>query len=533
MSKRVPTVIIYLRLSRDSDSSTSIAAQRRRCMAYAKARGWRVLFVSDEDVDVSGAKRLEDRPGMARVLAALPSADYVLAWKLDRYARSVLEFSRLMHAAEEARTSLVTEDGTLSPETSKLVVQVLSAFAEYERDMIKARIAGNKEHLREVGSWLGGAAPYGYKIVRRGRGAYLDLDPESAAVARECADRLIHHGATLAGLARELDERGILPPADHARKRDGRPVRGTKWSPTTLRDVLISPVARGYLVKADPNKPRTALHLVPVLDADGTPHRVGPELLDSATWAAVRDVIESRSVGRGSSRAGRAMLLHVASCALCDGPMYRQTRAVNGVDYSTYVCPNGIGKHGSHESNIVQSAGLEAQVEDAFLRAFGRTVLMSPAITEGRDVGREIRETEEALDNLAGNLAALPPGGRSAQTVTGQITALEARLENLQREAEVPTRREWISDGTTVAEEWRSRDTIGRNTLLRDFGTRVAVTPLPRSAERRFTRDRSEVTFDGPAWFREDPALAELEAIARVEDGTSSGPSVSDVRETI
>ncbi|MEW2488593.1 recombinase family protein [Streptomyces sp. NPDC048411] len=197
---RPKTVIIYVRLSRDSDASTLVASQTEACEAYAAQRGWRVLFVTDADVDVSGASKLEDRPGMARVLAALSSADYVLAAKLDRYARSVLEFSRLLRAAEESGATLVTADGTLSPETSNLVVHVLSAFAEYERDMIKARITASKIHLRSVGRWLGGAAPYGYKLTKRNGGTYLEIGPEAAAIVRDCAEKLTKHGASLTGL---------------------------------------------------------------------------------------------------------------------------------------------------------------------------------------------------------------------------------------------------------------------------------------------------------------------------------------------
>lgn len=520
---RTPTVIVYLRLSRDTGTMT-LETQRRMCDAFAADRGWRVLGVF-EDVDVSGAARLEDRPGMSGVLGALSGADYVLAAKQDRYARSVLEFARLSEAAKAAGVTLLTADGHLSPDSSPFLAQVMAAFAEQERETIRTRIQGNKNTLREVGSWLGGLAPYGYKIVRRDKGAYLEIDPEAAAIVRECADRLVRHGATLSSLARDLNERGILPPADHARKRDGRETRGTRWSMTTLRDVLISPAARGFLCKAPEGKPRTALHLVPVLGTDGEPHRVGPELLDADTWTTVRHVVESRSVGRGSTRAGRALLLHVAYCAECDAPMYRQRRTVKGKDYSTYVCTKGVGEHGEHDSNIVQAAGLEDQVEEAFLRAFGRMHLMTEAVTGGRDVAREIRETEEALDNLTGNLAALPAGGRASQTVVAQIAALERKLTTLQEEAEKPLTRAWIQEEKTLGDEWKARDTVGRNTLLRDVGAIVTVSPLARTAERRFTRDRSEVVFAGPAWYREDPEAAELAAIANAEEGDESrGP---------
>lgn len=55
--------------------------------------------------------------------------------------------------------------------------------------------------------------------------------------------------------------------------------------------------------------------------------------------------------------------------------------------------------------------------------------------------------------------------------------------------------------------------------MLRDFGAVASVTPLPKSAERRFSKSRASIAFEGPAWFRNDPAAAELAAIAAVEAG--------------
>ncbi|MET7602551.1 recombinase family protein [Streptomyces avermitilis] len=518
---RQSTVIIYVRLSRDSDASTSVASQTADCVAYAKQRGWQVLFTA-EDVDVSGASKLENRPGMSKVLDALNSADYVIAAKLDRYARSVLEFSLLTEIASNSGAILVTADGTLGPETSKLMVNILAAFAQHERETIQARIITSKTHLRSVGRWLGGAAPYGYRLDKRDGGTYLEIDPEAAAIVRDCAERLLHQGASLSSLMHDLNQRGILPPADHARKRNGRKVRGTKWSTTTLRDVLITPAMRGFLVQAAPGKPRTARNLIPVLDAIGEPQRVGPELLDADTWATLRETLDARAVGRGKERTGKALLLHVAECSECKGHMYHQKRAANGKDYSTYVCPKGVGKQGVHASNIVQASGLEQQTESEFLRRFGSFQLMHKVESRGRDVARELRETDEMLDNLAGNLSALPAGGRVVQAVITQIEALEKKRATLLSEAATPARTEWVDSGVTLAQAWAQRTAEGRNAMLQEFGAVVRVAPLPKGAERRFSEARAEVTFEGPEWWREvDPATAHLRAIGLEEELTA------------
>jgi hypothetical protein len=174
-----------------------------------------------------------------------------------------------------------------------------------------------------------------------------------------------------------------------------------------------------------------------------------------------------------------------------------------------------VGRHVEHPSNIVQARGLETQAQAEFLERFGFFGLMHKVKTSGRDVARELRETDEALDNLAGNLRALPPGGRAVQHVFRMIESLEAKRATLMSEASTPVVTEWVDSGRTVAEEWEARTTEGRNAMLREFGAVVAVTPLARTAERRFTTDRTAVSFEGPEWVRDaDPyesRMAEIE----------------------
>jgi DNA invertase Pin-like site-specific DNA recombinase len=511
----MPTVVIYDRLSRlfaEEAPDHRIGA----CKAYAAQRGWEVVHIAT-DTNVSGASRLEDRPGMRQVLSWLPRADYVLAAKLDRFARSVLEFQRLLDAAKSTRTTIVTADSVVSPENASIIINVLAAFAEYERDMIKARITDSKEHFRSRGNHLGGLAPYGYAVDGPVNNKRWTVDETAAAIVRECADRLTNHGASLTGLARELNERGVLPPADHARRRDGRKVRGGLWHSTTLRDVLYTPAVRGWLVQSVPGTKRGALTNQPVLDAEGRPVSAGPAILDTETWASVRAVIDGKAKGRGAERSGKALLLHVAQCSECDGPLYRQRREVRGKDFSTYVCRSGVGKRGTHRPNVITASHLEALVSDDYLRRFGHLGLMRWAEPDGSAV-LQLSEVTTQIERLAGNLAQLDPGGTAARLVISQLTALEKRQAELRAEADHAVGR-WVDAGGTVGNEWGRRDDEGRRGLLADLGTRVVVRPATPGAPKRFDQSRVSVVFEGPAWWRDDPAAGALAAIAMEESG--------------
>ncbi|WP_431958774.1 recombinase family protein [Actinacidiphila sp. bgisy160] len=506
----MPTVVIYDRLSRlfaDEAPDHRIAA----CKRYAADRGWTVVHIAT-DTNVSGASQLEDRPGMREVLTRLPRADYVLAAKLDRYARSVWEFQRLLKAAEATNTTIVTADGVLTPETSRFIVNVFASFAEYERDMIKARITASKEHHRSKGNHLGGLPPYGYQVVGPVNAKRWEIDEPAAAIIRECASRLVHNGEPIAALARDLNKRGVLPPADHARARAGRELRGQQWHTTTLRDVLYTPAVRGWLIQATPGTKRGALTNQPVLDNKGKPISAGPALLDAETWAAVRAALDEKAKGRGTDRSGKSVLLHIARCSECDGPMYRQRRAVKGVDYSTYVCRAGVGKRGIHRPNVVTARYLEELVTEDYLRRFGNFTRMRWAEPDGSAV-LQLSEVSASIERLSINLQALDPNGTAVRIAYRQLEVLEKRQAELKAEAEHSVGR-WVDAGGTVADEWERRDEEGRRALLADLGTRVVVRPATPGAPKRFDPARVTIDYDGPAWLRGlDPAEAELAAL--------------------
>src|SRR5690606_23033017 len=221
-------VVIYVRLSRDSDDSTSVESQRDICRAFAESRGWEVVVIC-EDVDVSGATALEERPGMARVLEYLATGRvrYVLAWKLDRFARSMIEFGRFLAACDAGDSEAVTTDGVLAPGSSRATAKIMAAVAEIGRDMITDRIKTMKERLRKRGAWPGGIPPYGYAVEATADGKRLVEDDESAARVRDIVARVID-GERVGSIVDRLNAEGVPSPAAHALIRAGMDPRNKR-----------------------------------------------------------------------------------------------------------------------------------------------------------------------------------------------------------------------------------------------------------------------------------------------------------------
>src|SRR5262245_54998992 len=90
----------------------------------------------------SGAK--QDRPNLTACLKALHPGDTLVVWKLDRIARSLLHLLEILQDLQARDIGLRILEGVgaqMNPSTNegKLFLQMLGAFAEFERNLIRER----------------------------------------------------------------------------------------------------------------------------------------------------------------------------------------------------------------------------------------------------------------------------------------------------------------------------------------------------------------------------------------------------------
>ena len=136
-------VIGYVRVSTDEQgvSGIGLEAQRRAIRVECKNRGWKLLRIEE---DVASGKSTNGRPGLERALAgcAAGEAQGLVAAKLDRITRSLLDFAKLVQEAQRRGYDLVViEQGfDLSTSHGRAMAGMLAVFAEFERELISDRI---------------------------------------------------------------------------------------------------------------------------------------------------------------------------------------------------------------------------------------------------------------------------------------------------------------------------------------------------------------------------------------------------------
>lgn len=118
----------------------------------------RSLGVKTADIFIekaSGARH--DRPVLATALESLKPGDTLACYKLDRIGRSLVHVTKLIAELEERGVHFRTVEDGLSTQgsTGKLILHVLGAVAQFERDLILERTKAGLAAARKRGQRLG------------------------------------------------------------------------------------------------------------------------------------------------------------------------------------------------------------------------------------------------------------------------------------------------------------------------------------------------------------------------------------------
>ena len=210
-TKKPLRAIGYVRVStgEQGNSGLGLEAQREAVTVACEQRGWRLLDIHE---DVESGKCVKRRPGLNTARARLGSgdADVLVASKLDRVSRSVIDFGELLREAADLdyAVKILDPDVDLSTANGRLVAQVISAISEWEREVIAER---TREALR----------------VKRAQGVKLG---RPTSIPDEVAERILRersNGLSLEAIASGLNEDGVPTPRG-----------GACWRPSSIQRIV-------------------------------------------------------------------------------------------------------------------------------------------------------------------------------------------------------------------------------------------------------------------------------------------------------
>jgi len=218
----------------------SLEAQRTRMRAFAEFNEYEIAG-EYEDAGNSG-KSIEGRDEFNRMMEDIKTGkddvSFVLVFKLSRFGRNAADVLSTLQTMQDFGVNLIcVEDGIdSSKDAGKLMISVLSAVAEIERENIRVQTMEGRIQKARDGKWNGGFPPYGYSL----KDGVLEINEEEALAIRTIFEQWVSTDIGANGLAKYLENHGIRKIPRHNGK-------NPLFDAALIRNIIKNPVYCGKI----------------------------------------------------------------------------------------------------------------------------------------------------------------------------------------------------------------------------------------------------------------------------------------------
>ena len=218
----------------------SLDAQKTKMKAFCDYNEYEIAG-EYEDAGKSG-KSIEGRVSFNQMMEDIKSGkdgvSYVLVFKLSRFGRNAADVLATLQVMQDFGVNLIcVEDGIdSSKDAGKLMISVLSAVAEIERENIRVQTMEGRMQKAREGKWNGGFAPYRYSLID----GKLEVNEEEAVAIRMIFDQYVNTDLGANGIEKYLENHGIHK---IARQNGKNPL----FAAALIRRIIQNPVYSGKI----------------------------------------------------------------------------------------------------------------------------------------------------------------------------------------------------------------------------------------------------------------------------------------------
>ena len=406
---------LYTRVStRMQVEGYSLEAQESKLRKYADYHDMEVIEPVFSDEGKSG-KNMKDRDQFNAMMQEIKNGadvDYVLVFKLSRFGRNAADVLTAVQTMQDHGVQLaITEDGIDTGRSAgKLMLTVLSAVAEVERENIIAQTMAGREQKAADGKWNGGFAPYGYKLVE----GELKIDKKEAELIRLIYDLYMKDGWGVNTVTKYLNNNGYSK-----KKRQNGTL--SSFSSGFVRGVLDNPVYAGKIAygrrrnEKKTDGARNDYHVVKQEEFD-TFEGIHDAIISEELWNSVQE--KRKTTGGRNEQThnfGRAHLLTgILKCPECGAPMYSNVsrkKRPDGTPYKEiyyYACKHRRIEDGHRCSYKKQwnQEELNREFTEIFVKVINDDILAEAIESwfgptrDDSEIRKNIEEHEIAITNL-------------------------------------------------------------------------------------------------------------------------------------
>ena len=462
MSKKVRTLLRVS--SRQQLHDDDIPIQRAEAEQFiSKHADW----IFDKEYIEKGISAyhngVEDREVLQEIMqdAKQGAFDNLLAYMSDRIGRQE-EYS--FYVAELNRLGIevwTIKDGQLKTEEhiDKLLNYIRFWQNEGESKKTGMRVHDTMVEMVKEGKFVGGKAPYGYKLVlsgeisNHGRALHkLVIVPEQAEIVRMIFSYAVNQGMGFQKIAKTLNETGIPAPA------------ASEWKSGTIRSILMNPVYMGYVAY---NRRKSGRENDVRLDRKDWTYakEQNPDLMivSQEVWERAQEIREERKKKLNESKKatnemymeqyhvpfstrGRLALTGLVCCGYCGAKLKNtgyanhwtcKTTGEKKVSYvGRYGCPNQCRPRGSYSQEYLESIVFSAAEDylDNLKKIDIHTEIEEMQQQQSRNIHREMKDLNNELKGLDIDICTLED--KLPEAIRGEFAFSADRLSSMIGEKE-------------------------------------------------------------------------------------------------
>ena len=404
---------IYTRVSTEMQSEGySLDAQRDKLLKEAE---YREMVIVGEYSDAGSGKNVEGRPDFTRMLTDIENQkdkiEFVLVYKLSRFGRNTADILGSLQRMQDYGVNLICVEDNIdsSKDSGKLIISVLSAVAEIERENILVQTMDGRRRKAKEGKWNGGFPPYGYKLVK----GELHIAEDDSEVIRTIYEKYAFTTMGIGAVAKYLNENTNFKKKIRKTKKERKNEPPENFTYSFVKGVLDNPVYYGKIAYGRRKNEkitgaRNKYHVVKqkkYLLYDG----IHKEIVSEELWKKVQEKrgITGIKYEKKHSLEHANILSGILKCPVCGASMYgnvNRKKKKDGTmykDYFYYACKHRL-KVDGHKCDYRKQWG-QGKVDDAVAEVIIKLV-KNPRFEEAikNKINSKIDTTqlEEELENI-------------------------------------------------------------------------------------------------------------------------------------
>lgn len=364
--------------------------------------------------------------------------DILVVYKDDRIGRRMWEIGAYVMSLKSFGVDIYTvKDGCISPESDDIMGQMMLALrygnAQKSSSDTGMRVKDTAQKLVQKGKFMGGKAPYGYKlelsgeVSKHGRALHhLVVVPEQAEVVKYIYELSLHKEFGATKISKILNEHEIY------KDRAPRDI----WKSGTIVSILTNPVYAGYTAYKRRERIDGRYHR---LDSKDWIFAEKPDteiaIIDENMWNQVQDTrkqradkyiksLENQNVTVIRRNSGMLALIDVLHCGYCgrkmtNGSKYnywtiKDTGERRTSKIAIYKCPNAWNGIPHEKTKQYRADRIEPVVFEALAEYIGK-------LQENEDVFTQIEENQN----------------RQKAVKQSELDKEQSELENIQQKISV------------------------------------------------------------------------------------------------